>query len=100
MYFRKFTRKTPERTNVTPWFKKEKDGEREREEAFGSDNEIMFFVAFISQSRNVVYRDWTASQECRLLFFEEMVVVSRGNFSFYSRAADPAWKVDRDALIL
>lgn len=57
------------------------------EVAFGSDSEIMVFCGFVSQSRNVVYRDWTASQECRLCS-EEMAVVSRGNF--YSLAADEA----------
>lgn len=38
-----------------------------------------FLGAFVSHSRNVVYRDWAVFQECRLCS-EEMAVVSRGNF--------------------
>lgn len=59
----------------------ERDG---REVAFGFDSEIMVFCGFCFPSRNVVYWDWTASQECRLC--TEEMVVSRGNF--YSLAAD------------
>jgi len=55
--------------------------ERERE------RERMFFCGFcLSQSRNVVYRGWTVSQECGP-FSKEVVTVSRGNFS--GPTADP-----------
>lgn len=43
----------------------------------GWDTEMM---AFVSRSRNVVYRDGTAAQECRRCS-EEVVVVSRGSLA-------------------
>lgn len=51
----------------------------------GTESEIIVFCGVCFPRWNVVYRDWTASQECRLCS-EEMAVVSRGNL--YSLAAD------------